>query len=261
MHALATPLMIKADGTKFGKTEGGAVWLDPELTTPYAFYQFWLNAEDDDVVDHLKVFTFLSREEIEELERPSAERPCLREAQRALAEEVTTLVHGDEADARRARCGVLALRPGRPRGLDAATLDAALAELPSVEAGGRKMRSPACWSRPRPDGIRGGVAPGDRPGGRVRGQRTGHRRGGRSSARPLPARPVRRSCGGASAPSRPSSGRPDGPPEPTRPRCPLRLHLAPRTDCNVFPRSPKGSDEAKLSHLHSGDPPPLQHSV
>src|SRR5690606_32827179 len=97
VHALTTPLVTKADGTKFGKTETGTVWLDPELTSPYAFYQFWLNADDADVVGYLKVFTFRSREEIAELESAVAQRPAAREAQRALARDVTALVHGEQA--------------------------------------------------------------------------------------------------------------------------------------------------------------------
>ena len=99
VHALTTPLITKADGTKFGKTETGTVWLDPELTSPYAFYQFWLNADDADVVGYLKVFTFRTHEEIRALERAVAERPSAREAQRALAGDVTSLVHGDGATA------------------------------------------------------------------------------------------------------------------------------------------------------------------
>lgn len=93
-HAMATPLLTKADGTKFGKTEAGTVWLDPELTSAYAFHQFFLNAEDSKVVDYLKVFSFRSRAEIEELERATAEEPHKRAAQRALADDVTDLVHG-----------------------------------------------------------------------------------------------------------------------------------------------------------------------
>uniref|UniRef100_UPI0015F08D53 tyrosine--tRNA ligase n=1 Tax=Streptomyces phytophilus TaxID=722715 RepID=UPI0015F08D53 len=92
VHALATPLMTKADGTKFGKTEGGAVWLDAELTTPYAFYQFWLNVDDRDVTRYLRILSFRSRAELAELERQTEERPQARAAQRALAEELTTLV-------------------------------------------------------------------------------------------------------------------------------------------------------------------------
>ncbi len=94
VHALATPLITKPDGTKYGKTEGGAIWLSPDLMSPYAFYQFWLNVADAEVPGLLRVFSFKPREEIEALERESAERPAARAGQRALAEEVTTLVHG-----------------------------------------------------------------------------------------------------------------------------------------------------------------------
>lgn len=93
-HAFATPLITKADGTKFGKTEGDALWLDPEMTSPYEFFQFWLNAEDVKVGELLRIFTFLSRDEIESLEAAHAEKPFLRAAQKRLAEEVTALVHG-----------------------------------------------------------------------------------------------------------------------------------------------------------------------
>lgn len=96
VHALATPLITKADGTKFGKTEGGAIWLDPELTSPYAFHQFFLNAEDAKVIEYLKVFTFRTPEEIAELEQSTAEAPFKREAQKALADDVTDFVHGVE---------------------------------------------------------------------------------------------------------------------------------------------------------------------
>ncbi len=100
VHALATPLLTKADGSKFGKTEGGTVWLDPAMTSPYAFYQFFLNAEDAKVIEYLKVFSPRSREEIESLERETNERPHLRLAQRALADDVTALVHSvEERDA------------------------------------------------------------------------------------------------------------------------------------------------------------------
>ncbi|WP_448334255.1 tyrosine--tRNA ligase, partial [Streptomyces sp. DSM 41534] len=99
VHCVATPLMVKADGTKFGKTEGGAVWLDPEMTTPYAFYQFWLNVDDQDISGYLRILSFRSRAELEELERQTEERPQARAAQRALAEELTTLVHGADQTA------------------------------------------------------------------------------------------------------------------------------------------------------------------
>lgn len=97
VHALTTPLMTKADGTKFGKTEGGAVWLDPELTSPYAFYQFWLNTDDRDVSFFLRIFSFRGREEIEALDAELAQRPGARAAQRALAQELTQMVHGRDA--------------------------------------------------------------------------------------------------------------------------------------------------------------------
>src|SRR5690606_15304193 len=97
VHAIGTPLITNTDGTKFGKSEGNAVWLDPALTSPYAFYQFWLNTDDADVVDRLKVFTFLSRAEIEALADAVAAEPFKRAAQQRLALEVTTLVHGETA--------------------------------------------------------------------------------------------------------------------------------------------------------------------
>ncbi|WP_210650796.1 tyrosine--tRNA ligase [Nocardioides sp. SYSU D00065] len=93
-HAFATPLLTKADGTKYGKTEGGALWLDPDMLSPYAFHQFWLNVEDEKVSELLRVFTFLSREEIEDLEQQTVEKPFLRAGQKRLADEVTALVHG-----------------------------------------------------------------------------------------------------------------------------------------------------------------------
>ncbi|WP_455675121.1 tyrosine--tRNA ligase [Pradoshia sp.] len=96
-YGLTIPLVTKSDGTKFGKTEGGAVWLDAEKTTPYEFYQFWINTADQDVVNYLKIFTFLSKEEIEALEASVETEPHLRKAQKALAEEMTRLVHGQEA--------------------------------------------------------------------------------------------------------------------------------------------------------------------
>ena len=95
VHALTTPLITKADGTKFGKTESGTVWLDPELTSPYAFYQFWLNADDRDISSLLRIFSFKNQADIELLEQQSVDKPQERAAQRALAQELTTLVHGE----------------------------------------------------------------------------------------------------------------------------------------------------------------------
>ncbi|MCQ4046595.1 tyrosine--tRNA ligase [Streptantibioticus rubrisoli] len=130
VHALATPLITKADGTKFGKTESGTVWLDPEMTTPYAFYQFWLNADDRDVPQFLRIFSFKSHEEIEELERLTTERPQARAAQRALAEELTTLVHGERQTAAVIAASKALFGQGELVDLDERTLAAALAELP-----------------------------------------------------------------------------------------------------------------------------------
>jgi len=132
VHVIGTPLVTKADGTKFGKTETGTVWLDPEMMSPYAFYQFWLNAEDAKVVEYLKIFTFRSREEIEELETATREKPFLRLAQRALAEDVTTLVHGAEHLQRAQAASRALFGQGELAGLDEATLRAALAELPTA---------------------------------------------------------------------------------------------------------------------------------
>jgi tyrosyl-tRNA synthetase len=134
VHALTTPLITKADGTKFGKTEGGAVWLAPDMMSPYAFYQFWVNTDDADVVRYVKVFTFRDRGEIAELEQAVAERPAAREAQRALAYDVTALVHGaGEADAVVAASQALFGR-GELRDLDRATLASAVAGLPTARA-------------------------------------------------------------------------------------------------------------------------------
>ncbi|MGZ4498326.1 MAG: tyrosine--tRNA ligase, partial [Nocardioides sp.] len=127
-HAIATPLMTKADGTKYGKSEGGALWLDPEMMSPYAFYQFWLNVEDEKVGELLRVFTFLSREEIEALEAQQAEKPFLRAGQKALAEHVTTLVHGAEETAQVQAASAALFGGGDLTGLSASTLGAALRE-------------------------------------------------------------------------------------------------------------------------------------
>ncbi|MEY9837670.1 tyrosine--tRNA ligase [Streptacidiphilus sp. EB103A] len=135
VHALGTPLITKADGTKFGKTEGGAIWLDAEMTSPYAFYQFWLNADDRDVANFLRIFTFRSQEEIEELERQTVEKPAARTAQRALAEDVTVLVHGQEQLDRAIAASRALFGQGDLAELDAATLDAAVAELPQAQVG------------------------------------------------------------------------------------------------------------------------------
>lgn len=128
VQAFVTPLVTKADGTKFGKTEGGAVWLDPQLTSPYAFYQFWLNADDRDVVRYLRYFSFRSRDEIEQLEKETAERPAARLAQRALAEELTTLVHGERETAQAVAASQALFGRGSLDDLTPETLRAALTE-------------------------------------------------------------------------------------------------------------------------------------
>ncbi len=133
VHAFATPLVTKADGTKYGKTEGGALWLDPEMMSPYAFYQFWLNVEDTKVGELLRVFTFLPREEIEGLERQTAEKPFLRAGQRTLAQHVTSTVHGAEETERIKAASAALFGGGELSSLDAATLGTALNEAGGVE--------------------------------------------------------------------------------------------------------------------------------
>jgi tyrosyl-tRNA synthetase len=130
VHAVGTPLITNSDGTKFGKSEGNAIWLDADLTSPYALYQFWLNTDDRDVIDRLKVFSFLSRAEIEELERAVQDTPHLRAAQKRLAEDVTTLVHGPDQTAAVKAASEALFGKGELDGLDPATLESALRELP-----------------------------------------------------------------------------------------------------------------------------------
>ncbi|MDN7240216.1 tyrosine--tRNA ligase [Planococcus sp. N028] len=128
---ITIPLVTKADGTKFGKTAGGAVWLDAKKTSPYEFYQFWINTADADAVKYLKIFTFISREEIEALEVTVENEPHLRKAQKVLAEEMTKLIHGEEAlnDALRI---TKALFSGDLKALSASEMKAAFKDVPSV---------------------------------------------------------------------------------------------------------------------------------
>ena len=140
-HALATPLITKPDGTKYGKTEGGAIWLSPDLMSPYAFYQFWINRSDAEAGGLLRVFTFRSREEIAELELATAERPAAREAQRVLAKDVTTLVHGAQEYERAEAASRALFGQGDLRELDEATLRAALDEVPKAEVAGNASLS------------------------------------------------------------------------------------------------------------------------
>ncbi|MBL8746876.1 MAG: tyrosine--tRNA ligase [Phycisphaerae bacterium] len=141
---LTAPLVTKADGTKFGKTESGAIWLSPERTSPYAFFQFWLNASDADAGKWVRFFTFLPHEEVEALERVHAAEPGKREAHRALARHMTSLLHGEGA-MREAEAAAQALFSGEVAGLPLTTLDEVFASVPSSEHN-------------RDDLVRGGVA-------------------------------------------------------------------------------------------------------
>ena len=134
VHILATPLITNSDGQKFGKSEGNAVWLDADFTSPYAFYQFWLNVDDADVIDRLKVFTFLTKAEIEDLAKQTAEAPHLRAAQKRLALEVTSLVHSAAAAQGAIDASAALFGQGELTALDAETLAAALGELPNTNA-------------------------------------------------------------------------------------------------------------------------------
>ena len=133
-HLLATPLITNSDGKKFGKSEGNAVWLDESMTSPYAFYQFWLNVEDADVIDRLKVFTFLTKQEINELAKKVESEPHLREAQRTLALEVTRIVHSSQAAEAAIEASKALFGQADLKDLSEADLRSALAELPSVTA-------------------------------------------------------------------------------------------------------------------------------
>lgn len=131
---MTIPLVTKADGTKFGKTEGGAIWLDPKKTSPYEFYQFWINTADTEVVKFLKYFTFLSKEEIDALEQSVQEEAHLRKAQKALAEEMTRLIHGEEALEQAIKI-TDALFSGDIKQLTAAEIKEGFKDVPSYEVG------------------------------------------------------------------------------------------------------------------------------
>lgn len=132
VHALTAPLVTDAEGRKFGKsTGGGSVWLDPEMTSPYAWYQYFVNVGDADVLRYLRLFTFLTREELDELEKETAEKPHLRAAQKRLAQEFTDLVHGERATQQVILASAALFGRGELRDLDASVLEAALAEAPT----------------------------------------------------------------------------------------------------------------------------------
>ena len=132
VHAIGTPLITNSDGTKFGKSEGNAVWLDPSMTSPYAFYQFWVNTDDADVIARLKVFTFLDRVEIERLAAATESEPFKREAQKTLAYAVTALVHGVAATDAAIAASAALFGQGDLDALDADTLRSAVTELPNA---------------------------------------------------------------------------------------------------------------------------------
>jgi tyrosyl-tRNA synthetase len=134
---LTIPLVTKADGTKFGKSESGAIWLDPEKTTPYEFYQFWINTADADVVKYLKFFTFLGKEEIEELEKAVQEEPHLRKAQKALAEEMTRMIHGEESLQQAIKISA-ALFSGEVKELSAEEIKQGFKDVPSFTVEGEE---------------------------------------------------------------------------------------------------------------------------
>ncbi len=136
VQAFSTPLVTKSDGTKFGKSEGNAIWLDPELTSPYEFYQFWFNTDDRDVARYLRYFSFRSQEELLELEKSTAERPGAREAQRALAGDLTTLVHGAAETEQVIAASQALFGRGALESLGAGTLRAALAETGLLQVAG-----------------------------------------------------------------------------------------------------------------------------
>jgi len=132
-HALTMPVMTKADGEKFGKTASGAIWLDPKMTTPYAFFQFFLNSDDRDVEKLLKAFSFKGREELETLFESLKSNPGAREAHRELAREVTTLVHGEKECEKAENAATAFFGQSEIRDLDLATLESAIKELPKTE--------------------------------------------------------------------------------------------------------------------------------
>ncbi|MFK5689816.1 tyrosine--tRNA ligase [Ornithinimicrobium sp. LYQ92] len=133
VHLLTTPLITDEAGQKYGKSEGNAVWLSPEMTSPYAFYQYWINVADGEVAKLLRVFTDRTPEQVSELETSARERPHLREGQRALAADVTTLVHGPEATAQVETASSVLFGKGDPTALEARTLRDATAELPGAD--------------------------------------------------------------------------------------------------------------------------------
>jgi len=133
VHALTTPIITKSDGSKFGKTEGGAIWLDPKMMSPYAFYQFWLNVDDLDVIKLLKVFTFLNHQEIERLEQEVQNNPGAREAQKVLAQEVTKFVHGEQSFLDAKNASEVLFGKGDITNLSNESLEQIASEIPNIK--------------------------------------------------------------------------------------------------------------------------------
>ena len=178
-----TPLITKPDGTKYGKTEGDALWLDPEMMSPYAFHQWWLNVDDSQVGELLRIFTFLSHEEIEALEARDRGEPWQRSGQKRLADEVTTFVHGVE-ETEHAKAAAAALFGGGDlHGLSPSTLSAALREAGSTSVPDAAARGgPPGGDRARQEQGRGPAH--DHRGRRLPQQRAGRRSRGRAADRP-----------------------------------------------------------------------------
>jgi tyrosyl-tRNA synthetase len=139
-YGLTLPLITKADGTKFGKTEGGSVWLDPKRTSVYRFYQFWINTDDRDVIRYLQFFTFLSREEIESFEKQHVENPGARAAQKALGKAVTDLIHGESATREAIRASEI-IFGGELSGVSETTFNEVVGEVPTMEVEKVKLDS------------------------------------------------------------------------------------------------------------------------
>ena len=190
MHALTTPLVTDSEGQKFGKsTGGGSLWLDPEMTSPYAWYQYFVNTADADVIRYLRWFTFLTADELAELEQVTTERPHERAAQRRLARELTNLVHGEAATASVEHASQALFGRGELSQLDEPTLAAALREASVAELGrGRRRRDHRPAGGHRPIGQQGRGEAHDRRGRGVRQQRPHRERGVVAAALGLPAR-------------------------------------------------------------------------
>ncbi len=204
-YGLTSPLVTKADGTKFGKTGTGTVWLDPARTSPYAFYQFWYRVPDADVGGYLRRFTFLERAEVERLDETTAERPEQRQAQRVLARQVTTMVHGAGETERVEVRGPGAVHPRRDH-LGCRHAGRRPGRCPHHRAGrrspGRRGRAGRRGGAGRPGPFQGAGPAGDHPGRHLRERAAGTRPGPDPAVRRRPARPLRAPAPGAGHPAR-----------------------------------------------------------